>query len=700
MNRITKIAVILLSLCLLTSCATLGQVDIMEKQNNGASENSVYIVQSEALYPLPTGCRVEGVARQGQTLLLTGRQNGAGVVALTEYEADENGAICLGAVRTPEAAEPYYYAVCAGGDGAFYLLAGEVPTENEPTREYRLLRLDTEGRLHDSFAFCFEPKGSSSLCHLAVTADGLVVTASAEDLLVLDRSREEQRNIQQEGLVYHSLQSCELGVLAGCLNGAEGGFQARRIEADGNSTPLVGLTDSLSDAQSLDGRYLVNDGHQFYLCSADNEPQSEPLRWNLDDRMAGTGNCCQLTENAFAFTLSDDALHVIRSKEGKAEAQTVVKVAISASLPAHVYSMIYEMNASGSGYTYEIVTIDADDLTRLKTGLIVNDSPDLIIFDGSYIGAISTDSRAFADLYPLLDADPELGREDILQNLLQALENQGELHELWAGMSITALAARAADLNSRQDLRMADYQHIVDADERYRGVFESFMTKDNILKWIAMFAAGEYVDREKAICHFDDPAFAELLTWAKENAPDYKGEANPDGWNVDEAVLWVSGVGLFSSPKQTEEILKAPFIFVGFPSDHGSGTFFKCNWGFTIPSGSCNKEGAWAFIREQMKMGRQIAAYPTEGLPTNAEAFERLAVRELTDENGVLNETYFLAVMDLMEKTTKAYNATDQQLSEIIYNTGMAYMNGDKTLEETVKIIQSRCNIYIAEKYN
>ena len=75
-------------------------------------------------------------------------------------------------------------------------------------------------------------------------------------------------------------------------------------------------------------------------------------------------------------------------------------------------------------------------------------------------------------------------------------------------------------------------------------------------------------------------------------------------------------------------------------------------------------------------------------------------MQELTDENGVLDETYFLAVMDLMETTTKANNATDQQLSESIYNTGMAYMNGDKMLEEIVKIIQSRCYIYIKKKYS
>ena len=458
------------------------------------------------------------------------------------------------------------------------------------------------------------------------------------------------------------------------------------------------LACSLSDAQSLDGRYLVNDGHHFLLIGADETVPSEQLRWNLDNTMAGTGSCCQLTEHAFAFTLSDDALHLIYGKEAEKEQKTV-RVAISSTLPAHAYSLIYELNAAGTGYEYEITTLDPDDLNRLITGIIVNDGPDLIIFDGSYRGAINTDSNAFADLYPLLDADPELSREDFHPNLLSALEVQGELHELWAGMSITALAARAADLDGRQDLRMVDYQRIVDADERYRGVFESFMTKDNVLKWIAMFAAEEYVDKDKAICHFDDPAFAELLAWAKENAPDYKGESNPDGWNVDEALLWASGVGQFSSLEQIEEILKAPFVFVGFPSDHGSGTYFKCNWGFAIPAGSHNIEGAWAFIREQMRLSSQIEDYPNNGLPTNAEAFKRLAVQELTDEDGVLNETYFFAVMDLMETTTKAYNATDQQLSEIIYNAGMAYMNGDKTLEETVRIIQSRCNIYISEKY-
>ena len=65
-----------------------------------------------------------------------------------------------------------------------------------------------------------------------------------------------------------------------------------------------------------------------------------------------------------------------------------------------------------------------------------------------------------------------------------------------------------------------------------------------------------------------------------------------------------------------------------------------------------------------------------------------------------LNEEEYAQLIELVDHTTKAINYSDQKLREIFLNSCQAYFDGDKSLEDTVKIIQSRVSIYLAEKYN
>ena len=53
----------------------------------------------------------------------------------------------------------------------------------------------------------------------------------------------------------------------------------------------------------------------------------------------------------------------------------------------------------------------------------------------------------------------------------------------------------------------------------------------------------------------------------------------------------------------------------------------------------------------------------------------------------------------LLDSTNKAFIAADKPLVEIITGEAAAYFHGDRSLEETVRVIQSRAGIYVAERY-
>ena len=108
-----------------------------------------------------------------------------------------------------------------------------------------------------------------------------------------------------------------------------------------------------------------------------------------------------------------------------------------------------------------------------------------------------------------------------------------------------------------------------------------------------------------------------------------------------------------------------------------------------IPKASHNKDGAWTFIREQLLTEKQMTS---SFFPVNYEAFQRMA-------HASLNEEECDSLFVLLHHTTKSINYSDHKLEEIIVSAGTAYMNGEKSLDETVDLIQSRASIYISERY-
>ena len=110
----------------------------------------------------------------------------------------------------------------------------------------------------------------------------------------------------------------------------------------------------------------------------------------------------------------------------------------------------------------------------------------------------------------------------------------------------------------------------------------------------------------------------------------------------------------------------------------------------SVKSNSSNKEGAWAFIKEQLSMDKQMDMEYC--LPVNRQALLRMAEEELSGEQVE-------KLMGLLENTKGADRCSDSQVRNIILECGQAYLAGDKSLEETVELIQSRASIYVSEQY-
>lgn len=79
-------------------------------------------------------------------------------------------------------------------------------------------------------------------------------------------------------------------------------------------------------------------------------------------------------------------------------------------------------------------------------------------------------------------------------------------------------------------------------------------------------------------------------------------------------------------------------------------------------------------------------------LPVMRRAFTRRA-------EGVLDQAESRQLFDLVSAVSGAQRCADRQILDIITENGRMYLAGDKSLEETVKNIQSRASLYMAEQY-
>lgn len=318
-------------------------------------------------------------------------------------------------------------------------------------------------------------------------------------------------------------------------------------------------------------------------------------------------------------------------------------------------------------------------------------SYDLVLFGDN----LNTASAYFDDLYPYIDADPELSRASFLPNLLESSAVNGELHQLWDQTAVNSLVGKRAYVGDGKWLTPADYLRIAEENEQVVSVFDSFMTREELLAYIARISISTFVDKENGTCSFDSKVFADLLGWCREMG---QGIAANSGEVFYEPEEYILNPAFLTTPIEDTYIESWGDyeVYVGFPNGAMGYHYYSAFPGFglsmAIPANSQNKDGAWAFIRERLSLDAQLNLGTVSALPVSYEALKRLAEASSTEAGQS-------ALYELLERTRYAETYADSELQNIIVSDGLGFVNGDKSVEETVHTIQSKASIYVAERY-
>ena len=428
----------------------------------------------------------------------------------------------------------------------------------------------------------------------------------------------------------------------------------------------------------------------------------------------------------------------------------------------NIRSEIAEFNKTSDKYTIFATsfseTNDTSDweaaLTKFNNELLAGNVPDLILLNSGMPVNSYASKGLFADLYELMDKDAELTRDKFTPNVLSAFETNGKLYEITPAYSVQTLAAKTSLVGTEQSITLDKALGLVADMGEGATLFGYDIAAPEFLSTAISFS--DFVDYENGTCNFDSPEFKAVLEYAKTLPKEIDYETmyneNPNYWvdkesacRNNKALFYSMYFSDFTSYTQTRDgNFGEDITLTGFPTSNpeSTGAAMFAQTEMAISSKSEHKDGAWEFIKyvingavteepyyiwdnstnEQKDTGRTRYNSKYYSLPVLKDQLDKLAQQALVadtyiDENGneVEQENMWYiggeeikvgrptqADIDMLKEyfaNVDKVSRQDMSIDEIVNEEFGLFYDGQKTVDETVSVIQSRASIYMSEQY-
>ncbi len=372
-------------------------------------------------------------------------------------------------------------------------------------------------------------------------------------------------------------------------------------------------------------------------------------------------------------------------------------------------------------------------LTKFNTEAMAGKLPD-IIPTGEIAYRQFAAKGLLEDLYPWIDGDPDLAREDFFPNLLKALEVNGGLYQMVPGFSVETLSGAAVVVGETPGWTYDEFYEALKKMPEDCTPLEPTTTRDQVLSALLCVNLDSLVDWGTGTVCFESDGFRQMLEFVA-RFPD-------EGMLENEEVTGDNSQDLI---RQGRQMLAQTYLYgldsilwndvnfggkstyIGWPTTDGVGSIMRIGSGFAMSRNCSNKEAAWEFFRGMLTERSQKEVYV---IPSNRHAFEKQLKEYMTpiyqkDDNGnyVLDENgekiqesrggwtddtgdhyvYTLTqeqadeILEVIDTCTKVANY-DTSIYDIVYAEAQAYFAGQKSLDDVVRMIQSKVNLFVNEQ--
>lgn len=394
-------------------------------------------------------------------------------------------------------------------------------------------------------------------------------------------------------------------------------------------------------------------------------------------------------------------------------------------------------------------------ITKLTTEIISGSVPDLFLTSSLPIDKYAA-KGVVADLYTFMDGGSGLSRDYFVPQVLKAIEKDGKLYELPTKFSVETAYALSSIVDQYDTWNVAAVQDAMTQLQEGATVFSTGWTKSSVLNNCLTRNLAAFVDWTTGKCTFDSEAFQQLLAFCN-SFPDDSSSDDGIAYSSEAATVdtmddpvWESDATRILSGKQLmattsfysfEDYIyniypvKDKVTFVGYPSESGEpGNSFYIQCPMAISSVTKYPDAAWDFVSTMIRQTNEDAE-SMYAFPISQEAFDKKMTAVMTeqyqlDENGeqvdwdedgepdkmpigsyevvengesTWQQVYALTQEDIDQILSVINSATgivdyDDEILSIVSDEVSAYFAGDKDVQTTANMIQSRVNLYVQEQ--
>ena len=377
----------------------------------------------------------------------------------------------------------------------------------------------------------------------------------------------------------------------------------------------------------------------------------------------------------------------------------------------------------GGGYEFDWEA----GMKKFNTDIISGNIPDIIQIDSNMPFDSYIAKGLLADLYPLIDKDEEIKKEDYLPNVFKALEKDGKLYSIIPSFTVMTVIGKTSVVGDRTSWTMDEMARMMRELPDGVSLF-SEMTRDQFMNYAMTLSGDSFVNYATGECHFDTDAFKRLLemaktfpeeiNWEEIYGEDYDWSEYENQYRDNRTLLTVQYLSDFTALHYAEAVNFGERVsFIGFPGENGTGASINITQQFAIYSKSANTEGAWAFLRYFLTEEYQDAQYNFPIKLSSLEKLQKQAQEPYTyeDENGnkvEMPNTYYIGseeidigyptqeeadrIMAYISGVTSIYRI-DSSLMDIVNEEAGGFFAGQRSVDDVVSVIQNRVKTYLAE---
>ena len=607
-----------------------------------------------------------------------------------------------------------------------------------------LEKYDAEGKLVYTHEFEAMENGSVSCYGLASDADGYLyacMNAWSEDgstdqfyVEIMDADGNVKGQIEFDDYISKVLTLSD-GTVA-VVGYSDTGMEMSVIDKEkmqvGEGVEITAETMIPLDEKNM----LISEGTSLYKYNLEDRSKEEYLSW-MDCNISSS------SVSSFGM-LSDGTLAVFLNSWSNSTGASTCDIAILKEIDASEASKVtnidvacmwvdsdveekaIEFNKKHDDYKINIIDYSAnmdeesdweDMLNSFTTAVASDTDVDIVIFnDYSQVTNFAA-KGLMIDLYEFIDSDQVLNREDFLQNVLKACEQDGKLVTLPTYFTLNTVVGKTEDVGKEAGWSLDEMLAFLDSKPEGTQLFYG-MTREQALNMCLSLGYSQYINWNDATCNFNSQEFIDVLEFANMFPEEFEYDEE-----VDEAVLMNEGkvlltqyyLGDFEQIQMYTEVFGGDLTYIGYPTTEGNGAMLSFTNMYGITKNCEAKDAAWEFIREfylPSEKNDEENYYSYYGFSVRQDDFDyycEQAMNNSANAGGTWGWGSFEveikpatkeqvdAVKELVSNTTAVNGAISSDMLNLITEEAAFYFSGEQSAEEVAAKIQSRMEIYLSE---